>query len=74
MKTVISVFTNRDQAERAVEELRQKGFEKEISILARDEEGRNQEGATMGTDNVADGPPPAAYWEDWPAWLLVRAP
>ncbi|MFA5881597.1 MAG: general stress protein [Eubacteriales bacterium] len=36
-KTVIGVFSSRDQAEKAVAELRSKGFEKEISILAKDE-------------------------------------
>lgn len=36
-KTVIGVFSTRDQAEKAVAELRSKGFEKEISILAKDD-------------------------------------
>jgi len=48
-KTVIGVFASRDQAERAVEELRSKGFEKEISILAKDEEAKNDRG-TPGVD------------------------
>ncbi|WP_027365445.1 general stress protein [Desulfotruncus alcoholivorax] len=56
MKTVISTFSNRDQAERAVGELRQKGFDKDISILARDEENRQKnQYTTMENDNISDG-------------------
>ena len=56
MKTVVSTFSNRDQAEKAVQELRQKGFDKDISILAQDEEKRQQnQYTTMGNDNVSDG-------------------
>jgi len=36
-KTVIGVFNSREEAEKAVSDLRGKGFEKEISILAKDE-------------------------------------
>ena len=51
-KTVIGVFTSRDQAEKAVAELRNIGFEKEISILAKDDD------TYSGTDHnsvIADG-------------------
>ncbi len=46
-KVVLGVFDRRDQAERAVQELRNKGFHKEISVLARDE-GKEGEGAGGG--------------------------
>ncbi|MGB9793215.1 MAG: general stress protein, partial [Thermacetogeniaceae bacterium] len=35
-RVAIGVFDSRNQAERAVEELRNKGFEKEISVVTRD--------------------------------------
>ncbi len=50
-RTVVGVFRSRDRAERAVRELRDRGFQdNEISIVARDE-GRGQQGdaTTMGT-------------------------
>lgn len=37
-KVAIGVFDTRDKAESAVEELRNKGFEREISVVTRDEE------------------------------------
>lgn len=56
-KTVIGVFSSRDQAEGAVHSLRQKGFEKEISIMAKDDSkprsDRNSE--TYGTDSITNG-------------------
>ena len=56
MKTVISTFSSRDHAEKAIEDLRQKGFDKDISILAQDEEKREKnQFTTMGNDNVSDG-------------------
>ncbi|NPV26654.1 MAG: DUF1269 domain-containing protein [Firmicutes bacterium] len=57
-KTVASTFASRDQAERAVNELRQKGFDREISIVAKDEKGdlKKDIGApTMRGDTVTDG-------------------
>ncbi|MDT3701337.1 MAG: general stress protein [Thermincola sp.] len=57
-KTVIGVFASRDQAEKAVSELRNKGFEKEISILAKDDqsyEGTDQNTKMFGGDSLADG-------------------
>ena len=57
-KTVIGVFNSRDQAEKAVSDLRSKGFENEISIIAKDESGgtrtdRNSE--MFGGDSITDG-------------------
>ncbi len=52
-KTVVGTFSNRDQAERAVAELRgQQGFEKEISIVAKEDQNAQGMG---GTDSVTDG-------------------
>jgi uncharacterized membrane protein len=53
-KSVIGVFTSRDDAEQAVQELRSRGFrQNEISIIARDESGRESGSGgidtTMGT-------------------------
>ena len=55
MKTVLSTFADRQQAERAVDELRKKGFEKEISILARDNENKGQDQGAMGRGNNITG-------------------
>ncbi|MFA7466906.1 MAG: hypothetical protein WCY82_01415 [Desulfotomaculaceae bacterium] len=55
MKTVLSTFTDRQQAERAVDELRKKGFEKEISILARDSENKGQDQGGIGRGNNLTG-------------------
>lgn len=60
MKTVVGVFGSRDGAEAAVQKLRDKGFDKEISIVARDED-KNREGngdnntQMFGGDSVSDG-------------------
>jgi len=61
VKTVIGVFDSYDQAEKAVAELRQSGFDtNEISIVAKQQQGQGQDaqgdntmGMNMGT--VADG-------------------
>lgn len=63
MSTVIGVFSDIATAESAVKALRNKGFrDNEISIVARDEQGsQNQQqndmevGGEMGTDSIADG-------------------
>ncbi|GFN24117.1 hypothetical protein [Thermanaeromonas sp. C210] len=47
VKTVIGVFSNERVAKEAVDDLRWAGFEKEISILARDK-GRQEGGAAEG--------------------------
>lgn len=57
-KTVIGVFRSRDQAEKAVDELRSRGFEKEISILAKDDQsyrGTDHNSVMSGGDSVSDG-------------------
>lgn len=59
-KTVIGVFTSRDQAEKAVNDLRSKGFDKEISILAKDEQkstaNQDENSVMFGSeDSVTDG-------------------
>ncbi len=51
MKTVLSTFADRQQAERAVDELRRKGFEKEISILAKDNENKGRDQGAMDRGN-----------------------
>jgi uncharacterized membrane protein len=61
VKTVIGVFESHDQAEKAVAELRQSGFDtNEISIVAKEQQGQGQDtqGDTtmgMGMGTVADG-------------------
>ncbi len=37
MKTVIATFNSRDSAQRAISDLRGKGFDRDISLLAKDE-------------------------------------
>ncbi len=58
-KTVIGVFNSRSQAEHAVSQLRDKGFEKEISIIAKDDQkgGGNRDGNSVmfGADSAAQG-------------------
>jgi len=58
MKTVLGVFKSRDQAEMAVNELRSHGYENDISIVAKEEQGGgNRDGNSRwtGGDSVADG-------------------
>lgn len=58
MKTVIGVFTSHNQAEKAVNELRNRGFENEISIVAKDDHsytGTDHNSTMSGGDSVADG-------------------
>lgn len=54
-KTVVAAFSNRDQAERAVSALRSQGFEKEISIVAKDDRQQNSDMGFTGGDGVGDG-------------------
>ncbi len=52
-KTVVGTFGSRDQAERAVDDLRNKqGFDQEISVVAKDEQGGAK---NSGNDPVSDG-------------------
>lgn len=55
MKKVISTFPNRDAAEKAVAELRQKGFDKDISIVARDDDRQKNQFTTMNDNNLTAG-------------------
>jgi len=50
-KTVVGVFQNRSDAEQAVNEMRQKGFGREISVVAKDERAK---GGIRG-ENVSEG-------------------
>ncbi|MFO7152306.1 MAG: general stress protein [Bacillota bacterium] len=55
-KTVIGVFENREQAEKAVDELRDSGFDtNEISVVAKGGQQRNANEDGMNMDSVADG-------------------
>jgi len=58
-RTVLAIFNSRDAAQQAVSELRGKGYDRDISIVAKDDAhgGRyNQYSApTMGGDSIADG-------------------
>ncbi|MCG0275731.1 MAG: general stress protein [Thermosediminibacteraceae bacterium] len=55
-KTVIGVFENREQAERAVNEMRNSGFEtNEISIVAKGGQGKNEDNQNMNMDTISDG-------------------
>lgn len=52
---VVSTFNSRSRAEQAVQELRQKGFDQEISIVAKEEaiqgrQDRNQRDMEIGND------------------------
>lgn len=52
--TTIAVFGDRDQAERAVAALRENGFDREISVVAK--EGREiNVGGNVDVDTVSDG-------------------
>ena len=55
-KKIVGVFSAREQAERAAQQLRQEGFDREISIVVKDnnqEQGEND--TTMSNDSVVDG-------------------
>ncbi|OAT82928.1 general stress protein [Desulfotomaculum copahuensis] len=58
-RTVLATFSTRDSAEQAVSELRGKGFDRDISIVAKDnarDNRHNQYSApTMGGDTITDG-------------------
>ena len=53
----LGIFDGRDQAERSVQELRNKGFDQEISVVARDENQEDSSGLSMnsGADSTMDG-------------------
>ena len=55
-KTVIGIFESRQQAEKAVSEMRNSGFDtNEISVVAKGRQQGNDNGETMNMDTVADG-------------------
>ncbi len=55
-KTVLATFSDRSSAERAVNELRDKGFDRDISILAKDDRRNNhQDGNNQDNDSVMNG-------------------
>ncbi|MGI6226195.1 MAG: general stress protein [Peptococcales bacterium] len=65
-KKIVAVFSQRGQAESAANRLRQEGFDKEISIVSKDDNSNkqnNNNGMSMGTgDSVADGAATGATW------------
>ncbi|AQS58215.1 hypothetical protein [Desulforamulus ferrireducens] len=57
MKTITGFFSSQERAERAITELRNQGFDKDISLVAKDQ---NQKASSRtsnftGGDSVADG-------------------
>ncbi|NLW24485.1 MAG: hypothetical protein GXY91_04480 [Clostridia bacterium] len=64
-KKIVAVFSSREQAEKAANELRQNGFEQEISVVTKDNNQRNNDQSfmDMGTgDTVTDGAATGATW------------
>lgn len=55
MKTVVGIFGSRDQAEKAIHELRNKGYEKDISLVAKDAAFGDTRASMTGGDSVWDG-------------------
>ena len=51
-KVVIGVFNDRDRAESALEDLKSQGFERDISLVARDEE---KSGTSMEDQDLTEG-------------------
>ncbi len=59
-RTVVGVFSSRDNAERAVEELRNRGWDRDISVLARedrsgDDPGRGDDRTRMQDQDLSEG-------------------
>jgi uncharacterized membrane protein len=55
-KTVIGVFDSKDQAERAVNEMRNSGYStEEISLVAKDDRNRGRQGEGTTMNNISDG-------------------
>ena len=52
-KVVIGVFHDRDRAEDALQDLKDKGFDKDVSLIARDGEEKDQGG--MEEQNLTEG-------------------
>ncbi|SHE91826.1 Uncharacterized membrane protein [Desulforamulus putei DSM 12395] len=58
MKTITGFFSSREQAEKAISELRRQGFDREISAVARGEEKRPEDPMITnftGGDGITDG-------------------
>lgn len=58
MKTITGFFSSREQAERAISELRRQGFDKEISAVAKGAEKRAEDPMITnytGGDRISDG-------------------
>lgn len=55
-KTVIAYYNSRNEAERSVRQLREKGFDdNEISILAKDDQGDSEGEMSFQNQNLTDG-------------------
>lgn len=54
-QVVVGVFFDRQQAEGALESLKVLGFEKEISLVARDEEDSGSGGDILGDQDLSEG-------------------
>jgi uncharacterized membrane protein len=55
-RVVIAVFNEKDRAESALQELKEKGYERDLSLVARDEERSGETDTTsFGDQNLAEG-------------------
>ncbi len=53
-RTVVGIFQSMDDAEEAVQSLRSLGWDRNISILAREEDGRRTEGGMQGRRDAGE--------------------
>jgi uncharacterized membrane protein len=54
-KTVVGIFESERVAKEAIDDLRKAGFEREISLLAKDQKGRESGRNDMETGTISDG-------------------
>ena len=54
-KVVVGIFNDRSQAEEALQELKSYGYEKEISLVARDESDQEAGEKSMGGQDLSEG-------------------
>lgn len=54
-KIVVGVFRDRSQAEAALETLKGQGFDRDISLIARDEQQRGGDRGGMGGQDLSEG-------------------
>lgn len=54
-KVVVGVFYDQGRAENALNELKAHGFEDDISLIAKNEEGGEDDNATMEDQNLTEG-------------------